>query len=43
MQKKVRKECAMVICVHALTEINIDCAQSDRICLDIVENIAHDY
>jgi hypothetical protein len=37
-----KRECAMVIGAHALTEINIDCAQSNQICLDNVENIAHD-
>ncbi len=41
-KKSDKRECAMVICVHALTEINIDCAQSNQICLDNVENIAHD-
>jgi hypothetical protein len=34
---------AIVKCAHALTEINKDCAQSNQICLDIVENIAYDY
>ena len=38
-----RKKRALVRCAPALTEINKDCAQSNQIDLDIVENIAYDY